>query len=199
MSGVLFVRNWEKIDRVITASHNICVSLLCIYTVWNKTKFGSQNFGYQIWSCTKLYIVPTQNPTIDHGCSVKRHMIFDSELQCRTFSCILVSWISSCVDKKKVGFGQVLLILYRDAGPHKQSKYDENIAELNSDHRVLSTHPVFTYLNQIEAEVKWPPFCRQHFKMNCLVWKFENCCILIIIDWNMFLRIRWTRSQHWVI
>ena len=24
-------------------------------TVWYKTKFGSQNFGYQIWFCTRLF------------------------------------------------------------------------------------------------------------------------------------------------
>ena len=36
----------------ITFRQNIIIHI----SVWYKTKFGSQNFGYQIWFCTRLYI-----------------------------------------------------------------------------------------------------------------------------------------------
>ena len=32
-----------------------------IYTVSYKTKFGSQNFGYQIWCCTRLFVLSISN------------------------------------------------------------------------------------------------------------------------------------------
>ena len=33
------------------------INIISKWSIWYKTKFGSQNFGYQIWFCTRLMIV----------------------------------------------------------------------------------------------------------------------------------------------
>ena len=47
------------------------VPVIIVVSVWYKTKFGSQNFGYQIWFCTRLIMVMNTSHTVCHYSDVK--------------------------------------------------------------------------------------------------------------------------------
>ena len=52
--------------------------------------------------------------------------------------------------------------------------------------------PLPLWHEHIEAETKWPPFRRRHFKHI-----FVNVRILFNFHWNLFLRVQLTILQHW--
>ena len=47
----------------------------------------------------------------------------------------------------------------------------------------------------IEAQTKWPPFCRQSFQMNFLEWKYYEFGLKL--HWSLFLGFQLTIFQHW--
>ena len=108
------------------------------------------------------------------GTGVKMHKIITSHVvTCSNWNAILVYFVSNNRPRGQEFTDLQVSVLFLMLVSNIMKYRGWKKHECKFEYQVIS-HKTRHLLEHIEAETKWPPFSRRHFKMHFLEWKNKN-------------------------